>query len=133
MIISSIKAKCKKCGKDAKADEFILDPVYKMMVCKDCVKERKMNEYSAKKSAAQAEFKTRQEEQTKKERPAGWDSDDLEIERAYKDKQATRATVVPIGDGKVKYTCKKCKYEFVYNTFKNIPSKCPYCNTPVNL
>ncbi len=133
MFVGKIRVKCKQCGRDANSDEFILDPIYKMMVCKDCVKERKMNEYQAKKDAARSEAKAKVEVQEKQERPAGWDSDDLEIERAYKDKQANKAAAVPIGDGKVKYTCKKCKYEFVHNTFKNLPSKCPYCNTPVNL
>jgi len=131
MIISSIKAKCKKCGKDSKADEFVLDPVYKMMVCRDCVKERKMSEFTVRKSAAQAEMKAKIETQEKKERPAGWDSDDLEIERAYKDKQATKATVEKISDDKVKYTCKKCKYQFIHNVYKKSPAVCPYCSTPV--
>jgi DNA-directed RNA polymerase subunit RPC12/RpoP len=132
MITSAIKVKCKKCGRDAKSDEFILDPIYKLMVCKDCVKERKMNEYTAKKNAMQAEMKAKQEE-VKKQHPAGWDSDDLEIERRYKEKQVTQATVERINDEKVKYTCKKCKYEFIYNTLKNQPARCPYCGTAVNI
>jgi DNA-directed RNA polymerase subunit RPC12/RpoP len=132
MITTPIKVKCKKCGRDVKSDEFILDPIYKMMVCKDCVKERKANELNAKKTAAQAEFKAKQEVQQKNERPAGWDSEDAEIERAYKAKQGSQPRVEKIDEEKVKYTCAKCKYEFIFNTYKRMPGRCPYCSTPVN-
>ena len=39
-----IKAKCRRCGKESPVNEFILDPVYKMMVCIACVKERHLKE-----------------------------------------------------------------------------------------
>jgi DNA-directed RNA polymerase subunit RPC12/RpoP len=133
MITIPVKVKCRKCGKETKSDEFVLDPVYKMMVCRDCVKERRMNESMAAKQKVQEENKVKHEAEEKRERPAGWDSEDSEIERAYSQKQGNKPKVEQIDSEKVKYTCTKCKYEFVYNTYKQMPARCPYCSTPVQL
>jgi hypothetical protein len=125
-----VKVKCKRCGRDAKSDEFFLDPVYKMMVCRECVKERKMADMAQKKAVVQEQrAKVVQEEQ--KQRPAGWDSDDLEIERAYKQKMGAQPVIERIDDDRVKYTCKKCKYTFTYYTSQKRPGRCPYCSTAV--
>jgi hypothetical protein len=127
-----IKVKCKKCGKDAKSDEFILDPVYKMMVCRECVKERKMNELQAKKDTQSAQ-RVAQQEQQKKQMPAGWDSEDAEIERKYREKQSQVSSIERIDDDRVKYTCKKCKYSFTYYISQKKPGRCSYCGTPVQV
>jgi hypothetical protein len=128
----AVKVKCKKCNRDAKSDEFILDPVYKMMVCKECVKERKLAEITAKKAQVAEVQKAKAEEQ-KKQMPPGWDSDDAEIERAYQKKQGEQVTIQRIDDDKVKYTCKKCKYAFTYSFSQKRPGRCPYCATPVQI
>ena len=130
-MLTPVKVKCKKCGREAKSDEFTLDPVYKMMVCRDCVKERRMSEFSAKKNQQREVQKAAVEAQIKKERPAGWDAEDAEIERAYKNKQANTPHVVRVDEERVKYTCKKCKYEFVFNLLKRVPGRCPYCGASI--
>lgn len=126
-----VKVKCKKCGREFKSDEFVLDPVYKMMVCRECVKERRSKEFAAKKNQQREETKIAMETQIKKEKPAGWDSEDAEIERAYKAKRAALPDVEKIDDQRVKYTCKKCKYEFVFNVLTRVPSRCPYCGAGI--
>ncbi|MBN2053116.1 hypothetical protein JW756_06435 [Candidatus Woesearchaeota archaeon] len=126
-MLTPVKVKCKRCGREAKSDEFVLDPVYKMMVCRDCVKERRMNEFSAAKAKQREEAKIKMEEQIKKEKPAGWDAEDAEIERAFKAKQAAAPKIERIDDANVKYTCKKCKYQFKFNVLNRMPGRCPYC------
>lgn len=42
----AVKVKCRRCGREAGSNEFVLDPVYKMMVCPACTKERKNKEAS---------------------------------------------------------------------------------------
>jgi hypothetical protein len=131
-MLMPVKVKCKKCGRDAKSDEFILDPIYKMMVCRECVKERKMSEMNAKKQVAAVE-RAKVQEAEKKQRPAGWDAEDAEIERAYQQKQGSQPMLERIDDDRVKYTCKKCKYSFTYYTSQKRPSRCPYCSTQVQV
>jgi Zn finger protein HypA/HybF involved in hydrogenase expression len=131
-MIMPVKVKCRKCGRDTKSDEFILDPVYKMMVCRECVKERKLVEAAEKKTAVQAE-RTKQREAEKKQMPAGWDYEDAEIERAYSQKIGNKPVIERIDDDRVKYTCKKCKYAFTYFISQHRPARCPYCATSVQL
>ena len=130
-MMGPVKVKCKRCGRDFKSDEFILDPVYKMMVCKECVKERKNNEFAASKLKQSEEHRAAMEAQAKKDRPAGWDAEDAVIERAFKEKQAQTPKVERIDDERVKYTCKKCKYEFVFNAMTRVPGRCPYCGAEI--
>jgi DNA-directed RNA polymerase subunit RPC12/RpoP len=131
MIVKQIKSKCKRCGREADSSLFILDPVFKMMVCPECVKERKTQQFSIAKNKAKAENLVKQEEpKPKKEKPAGWDVEDVEAEMAFKKKQAQQTKVEAVGPDKLKYTCPKCKYEFVTNTGKK-PARCGYCGHPL--
>jgi hypothetical protein len=127
-----VKVKCKRCGREAKSDEFFLDPVYKLMVCRECVKERRMNDMNTKKQALTAE-KAKVVEEQKKQMPAGWDAEDAEIERAYTQKQDSQPILQRIDDDRVKYLCKKCKYSFTYYTSQKRPGRCPYCGTSVQV
>lgn len=126
MPASTIKAKCRRCGKDAPSDSFILDPVYGMMVCQNCVNERRSKSFSVKKGG-----KDSAAESDEPAKPKGWDSDDDMLSKAYKNKVETYVKVQKIDSEKVKYTCPKCKYQFTYNVDKNLPPKCPYCNMPI--
>lgn len=130
-MINPVKVKCKRCGREFKSDEFTLDPVYKMMVCKECVRERKNEEFRTKKTQQKEAAKVVQETQIKKEKPAGWDAEDAEIERAYKAKQTALPDVERIDNQRVKYKCKKCKYEFVFNVLTRVPGRCPYCGAGI--
>jgi DNA-directed RNA polymerase subunit RPC12/RpoP len=125
-----IKVKCRNCGKEYPADSFILDHVYKMMVCPQCVKDRQKREVIHKEAKQQAE-EAKQEEEELKKRPAGWDRDDELLERAYAEKQANKLPIVEISPGKFRYRCQKCRYEFIYNKATKTPSRCPYCNTGI--
>ncbi|MBN1792788.1 hypothetical protein JW826_03845 [Candidatus Woesearchaeota archaeon] len=128
----AVRVKCKKCNREAKSDEFFLDPVYKMMVCPQCVKDRKMQEINAKKEKQKAEAEIAAEK-VKKDLPPGWDSDDVEIERRYSDKLKNSAGMERIDDDRIKYTCSKCKYKFTYFTTQGRPGRCPYCATPAKV
>ena len=65
-------------------------------------------------------------------KPAGWDSDDVELERLAKYKKSEGAPKVErISDDKLKMTCAKCKYRFTYNIFTQTPTSCPYCGREI--
>lgn len=117
----AIKAKCRKCGKEVPVDDFVLDNAYKMMVCKNCSKERCKREFSL----------TKNEVKKDKPKPAGWDQEDEYLERAYRAKKANAIPVTKIDDERVKYICQKCKFSFVYNTVTKRPQRCPFCNSEI--
>lgn len=124
---STIKVKCRNCGKEYPANTFVLDHVYKMVVCPQCVKDRQKKDLIKKEAEKQVSHEIAK-------KPAGWDHDDEMIEKAYAAKQARTgslsgsASLVQTPDGKYKYRCPRCKYEFAYNKATNTPSHCPYCN-----
>ncbi|MEM4259966.1 MAG: hypothetical protein QXG00_01915 [Candidatus Woesearchaeota archaeon] len=126
MPVSTIKSKCRRCGKEAPSDSFILDPVYGMMVCQNCVNERRSKSFSVKKTGNVEDVKS-----DESPKPKGWDADDELLEKSYRQKIESYVKVQKIDSEKVKYTCPKCKYQFVYNLDKNLPSKCPYCNMAI--
>ncbi len=123
-MFGGVKAKCKRCGRQEDAATFVLDSVYKIMVCRDCVKERKEKENMAK----EKEEALKIEEQ----KPAGWDSDDEYIEKKYSIKKADEPQIQRINSTKVKYTCQKCGYTFVYDEEREAPKICPYCGKSVS-
>ncbi len=131
-----IKAKCKHCGQDAPVESFTLDPVYRVMVCASCSRERR-----AKESGAQAKGKgasslgssgsSVQKETPTVKKPAGWDVEDEYLEKMAKVTAKPSVDVQRIDHEKVKYTCPKCRYAFIHNTVRNQPSRCPYCASDV--
>ena len=125
-MLNSISAKCKRCGKQSPSEQFNLDPVYGLMVCPNCVKERKT-------AVAKKEIEQRKEANKEPPKPVGWDIEDEYLERAYAKKSASKAqtNVQPLPDGKVKYTCQKCKYSFVYDPERKHPARCPYCSSDI--
>ena len=125
-----IKAKCRNCGRQAKPEEFVLDPYYKMMVCPLCVKERKTKTKIQKELE---EKKTQEKEQHKEEKklPPGYDKDDTYLEKAYAAKMKDTVKVDKIGQDKVRYTCPKCNYTFEYDILRKIPGRCPYCSSDI--
>jgi hypothetical protein len=122
-MFGEVKAKCKKCGRQEDSNTLVLDPVYKMMVCRDCVKERKEKEQMEKNKGKAVEVQEK--------KPAGWDSDDERLQRAYSRKAENAAPVQVLGSGRVKYKCQKCKYPFVYDRERQNPKVCPYCGTSI--
>lgn len=194
---NGVKINCRKCGQPSESDKFILDPVYKMMVCPNCSRERKSSSalrkpspsnpivssesmipgisraspnsvaaQQARTQAANAAAKSASSgrtatplgtaaqnranmeaklfpssqpkpKPTEPARPAGWDEDDLELERLSKQKASSNADgsaqrVEKVGDDKLKLTCAKCKYRFTYIISSQTPSSCPYCGREID-
>jgi len=123
MLNKEIRATCKRCGKQAPVDEFVLDKDYKMMVCQACVKEK------TQKTAKIPDDEVQIEEVEKK--PAGWDKEDEYLERSYNLRQKTMPKIEKIDSDTIRYTCQKCGFKFVYQLLKQSPSSCPYCGTPI--
>lgn len=120
-----IKVVCRKCGKPASATDFVLDPVYKMMVCPACVKARR---------DAKVQEKKEEEKQVEEInlKPPGWDEEDEYLEKAFRAKQQQATVVKRVDETKVRYTCKKCGYSFNFNLITKMPKVCQYCAAPVN-
>ena len=123
-MFGGVSAACKRCGKKDDSTTFILDPVFKMMVCRDCVKDRKEKENMSKEKQEALKIQA--------QKPAGWDSDDEYIEKKYGRKKADEPEVQRINNTKVSYTCQKCKYKFVYDEERETPKICPYCGKSVS-
>ena len=119
MAIGDVKVRCRKCGKPADASEMTLDNELRMMICRECVKDKR------RKSGAFAEEK-------KPEKPAGWDKEDDYLSRVGVFKAAATGQVVQnVGGDKVRVICHKCKFAFNYNKEKKIPRFCPNCGREV--
>jgi ribosomal protein L37E len=123
-----IQVTCKVCGRKAKAKEMVLDPIFKMMACPACVRDRKNSEAVKKELAEQKQAKA----PPKPEKPSDWDADDEFLEKAAR-KAPAPVPVVPVGatGDKVKVTCSRCKYQITYNVRTGTPVNCPYCSTPI--
>jgi len=122
---SSVKIKCKKCGRMAPSDQFVLDHIYRMVVCPNCIKDREQQKEVEKKQIYQKE----KEQQQK----PGWDSEDDYLERAFKMKKESELPFKRISPDKIQYVCSKCKHQFAYNTVKKHPNLCPYCGSSITL
>ncbi|MFH1209477.1 MAG: hypothetical protein V1663_01685 [archaeon] len=129
--VREIKVICKRCGKTAPSDKFVLELAYRMMVCPNCINELKSKQVQ--KDIAKKEERKEQIKEVKdvKPKPVGWDGDDDYLEKLYKHKKQTQgeSSYERISDTKVRYTCSKCKYKFVYDTEKKYPDSCPYCKS----
>ena len=120
MMNSSVKAVCKHCGKQADANSFILDVEYKMMVCPQCVKDRKSPKAQKK-----------EEESQKLAKAPGWDKEDEYLEKMHSVKANQKVTVQKIDEEYVKYQCPHCKYAFKYSIVRQKPGNCPYCSSSI--
>lgn len=116
---------CKKCGKRAPADSFVLDHLLKRVVCPDCAKKSKIDKRTI---TAIAPVHEKKEEASK---PAGWDSEDEYLEKVYKQRKAADTNFERIDYDNVRYVCSKCTYKFVYSIPKRYPGVCPNCGTRV--
>lgn len=131
-----IKAICKRCKRAAPASSFILDPVYKIVVCPDCVKERTRgkpktpNATSADTIAKQPTMNSMAKPFTNMQRGS---EEPVELKlSAEQPEQPKPIRLAKAADAsKVRYTCGKCKYKFTYSIEKKYPNTCPNCNSPV--
>jgi rubrerythrin len=123
-----IQVKCRHCGRMANSAEFILDPIYGMLVCEACIKDRK-------KGVASQILAKKKEEAPKepvKPKPAGWDREDEVLAKDYASKMRSTVTAAKIDDDHVMYKCKHCGYEFKYSISRQMPARCPYCSADIN-
>ena len=128
--MDDFRVKCKKCGRPAKPNEFVIDPDFRMMVCPNCIREkRQKQEVYAELNAMKKAKKDAEQGEKKEERPLGWDHEDDILEKAAKLKMKNSVKVEQIDDNHVKYTCPKCKYKFSYDTERKMPKNCPYCSS----
>ena len=145
----SVKVTCKRCGRQAPSSEFSLDSVFGMVVCRNCIKDRKSG-IARKDSGPMGKPKGTDEPKfdageydeivhgkagtpSKGSKPADWDAVDEELERAAREKEQKKSPITVLPDGRLLIRCKKCKFEFKYNKQKGMPNSCPYCATPVSL
>jgi DNA-directed RNA polymerase subunit RPC12/RpoP len=124
MFTNSIEAVCKRCGKKAPVEQFVLDKDYKMVVCPICVKEKKLKEEAKINEEAKIVEVT--------DKPAGWDKDDEYLEKAHNLREKMRPQFEKMDSERIRYICQKCRYKFVYNILKESPHMCPYCGTAVS-
>jgi len=127
-MMEGFKVKCKRCGKMARPEEYVLDPIYRMMVCPSCIKERRTHENVHKEVEARKQARSVAEEEPK---PTGFDKEDAYLEKAYREKVKNTVSVEKVSDDKVKYKCPKCNYKFVYDVLKKVPGRCPYCSADI--
>ncbi len=121
MAMGEVKVRCRKCGKPAAANELVLDNDYKMMICRDCVKEKR------RKAGAEEAAK-------KPEKPAGWDKEDEYLAKVSSFKQlSTVQAMQRLSDTKIKVACSKCSYQFNYDSERKYPKYCPTCGREVVL
>jgi Zn finger protein HypA/HybF involved in hydrogenase expression len=128
--MDDFRVKCKKCGRPAKPNEFVLDAEFRMMVCPNCIREKRAkHEVYAELNAMKQAKKAAEGEERKEEKPLGWDHEDDILEKAAKMKLKNSVKVEQIDDNHVKYSCPKCKYKFAYDTVRKMPKNCPYCSS----
>jgi len=135
-MMNSISVKCRRCGKNAPASDFVLDPVYRLMVCPNCVKERKSNMQKSQGAQIKKTEEVKPEIKIVNNRPPGWDAEDdylenIHAQRKFELKQ-TQKSMQQVGD-KLSYKCYKCKHTFIYNISKRYPNLCPNCGSAIQL
>ncbi len=131
-LFKGVKVKCRNCGHDADSNEFVLDPGFKMVVCPNCVKERKAKSIA---SGIRGKGDAREAQKAQSEGsplPPGWDQEDEYLQRFAKAKKKSTIRAQRIDEEHVKFNCPKCSYEIKYNTVKNTPARCPYCSTSLS-
>ncbi len=124
----TVQVKCKNCGNMAPADQFKIDYRFGFVVCPVCQKSNK-----GKKAEPLRPVK-KKEEQVKtgprKQRPVGWDEDDVLLDKLWKEKQHKKGILTKVGAGIMRYTCGKCNYSFTFREDRQ-PNSCPYCNSAI--
>jgi len=143
--MGKIEVICRKCGRKAPADDFRVDHIYKLAVCKVCYTDRKKDlpKKPEEKTVRELMQEPRQELKSiqyeiKKSRIFDENDDDY-LEKAVKKKQEEilkrKENVIrvrPIKDNKALYPCQHCKYKFKYNLETKKPTQCPFCGRKVD-
>ena len=113
MKMEEIMVPCKKCGNKAPASAMKLDLDEKLMICPDCIKNKKIHkqiekEVFHKESQEQPQMQAHQQSQAFHQAPA----------------QEERQS-------KIAHKCTSCNYKFKIDPETRTPKYCPYCNARV--
>ncbi len=140
----TIEVNCRRCGRKAPSDEFRVDHVYKLAVCKVCYTEREKN--IPKKKNEEPTLSELMNQKKEEPREEGYEikkskifDEDEELEKAVKKKKdkirlekENYVKTRKLTTNKVLYPCQNCNYKFKYNTETQRPLVCPYCEKKVN-
>jgi Zn finger protein HypA/HybF involved in hydrogenase expression len=125
-MIGPAKTVCKKCGRSAPSDQFVLDPIYKTVVCPLCIKDHKKARGQDQVNQGVEEIK----QQRTNQKPVGWDQTDEYLEKVMSQKSSgPQIQYERISEDRIKCVCPKCNYKFIRDIYKKFPNSCPYCNT----
>lgn len=140
----SIEVVCRRCGRKAPAEEFRVDHVYKLAVCRVCYTEReksipkKVKEEPTLKELMEQKKET-EEKNYEIKKSKIFDETDEYLERAVQKKKEKireqKDSVIrtrKLTHNKVLYPCQRCNYKFKYNLETQRPLVCPYCETKVS-
>lgn len=117
IVVGMVMVKCRKCGRNSDAEGFVLDSVDKMMICGQCVKDKKV-----KKVVQRISFL--QEPRIGKEKPFDIKK---EIKEQIVEPLDDAVSVIKLDAERVKYKCPKCGFGFIYNIVTGRPKNCGYC------
>ena len=104
---------CKKCGNKVPASSLKLDLDLKMVVCQDCIKNKKIH--------TEIEQEILHKDNSK---------DNLMIKTIGNQPQMQTAPQEP-KSSKIAHKCTSCGYKFKIDPETKIPKNCPYCNSRV--
>jgi len=139
--MNTIEVICRRCGRKAPADEFRVDHIYKLAVCKVCFTDRKKDLPKKTQTTQNVKEDKVVEESSKQyeiKRSKLFDDDEY-LEKAiqrkkeeFKKKRENAVKVRLLKENKALYPCPHCSYKFKYNIETETPTKCPYCGKKVN-
>lgn len=124
-----VEVKCKNCGKSYPSTEFTLDPVFRMMVCRKCVSDRRMKENPIKAGSAPMQKTSTTPMRSaplpvqKPAAPSMTRSRNTPLDPGSEPRQ-----VEPRGD-KIKQRCRKCGFSYLFDAAKGYPLNCPNCGS----
>jgi predicted Zn-ribbon and HTH transcriptional regulator len=129
-----VQVTCKHCGKQAFSTDFILDPVYKQMVCKNCVSERQLKENPIKPGTSGNTVALKSGSALAKQQSTAM------VKQAQTSmikqtptpiaKTMPAQKIVATSGDKTRKKCGKCGFAYQYNAEKRYPPNCPNCGSP---
>jgi len=105
-----IMVPCKKCGNKSPASAMKLDLDEKLMICPDCIKNKKIH-----KEIEEEVFAKKPKDDT--EKPMIIQTKKIDAEDR---------------PSKMSHKCSSCGYKFQINIDTKTPKNCPYCNTRIS-
>ena len=105
-----VKVMCKKCKNKAPASVMKLDLDERMMICPECVKNKKIHREIQEEAFHKEKAKVQQMQQN------------TATESYEKNEEKSN---------KVGHKCASCGYKFMINPEMRSPKSCPYCNSKI--